>query len=313
MKHLMILTLLWTFLSTGTASEELRIVLLGRSGVGKSATGNTILGREAFREDSSSDSVTSVSSQETGEVQGRQITVVDTPGLFDTAKTPDDVKREIEKCVNLSLPGPHVFLLVIRLGVRFTEEEINTVKWIQKNFGKRSAQFTIVLFTHVDQLRGKSVKNALNKDLQTLIDNCGGRYHAFDNEQKDDQTQVLELLEKIDSMVEKNGGEYYTNKMYQEVQSRIREEEERRRQEEQREREEKEMKIRERERQIMMVEEQLEDACVYSVVFLGTYIGEPKREVTVLIRVVVGYKMARIPCSYLLKMARIPMLFLNLL
>ncbi|XP_038588733.1 GTPase IMAP family member 7-like isoform X1 [Micropterus salmoides] len=213
-----------------------RIVMLGKTGAGKSSLANTIFGEEQFKIDHTLNSGTGECKAETKSVNGRNITLIDTPSFFDTDRS-EYMNCEIVRCITECAPGPHAFLIVLKVE-KVTEQEQAVIKEINKCFSDEVFNYATVVFTHGDQLpEGRKIEDFVrqNKFMNDLVKKCGSRCHVFDNrywnniptnDYRSNQFQVEELLKSIDKMVMENNGSCYTNEMLQEVEEEIQQEEE---------------------------------------------------------------------------------------
>ncbi|GLJ16884.1 hypothetical protein SUGI_0291260 [Cryptomeria japonica] len=209
-------------------AKSTSLVLMGRTGNGKSSTGNSILERNDFKSIRSFRSVTKECkmAQSTWK-DGRILNVIDTPGLFDTNVPKEVIDKEIVKCINLAKDGIHGVLFVLSLKNRFTAEEAEAMDNLEMLFGPTIVNYMVIIFTGGDELENsdRTFEDCMEEfptNLKRIINRCNSRMVVFNNHKSASATvkenQITELLKQVDCIVADNENQPYSNELFAKAQ-----------------------------------------------------------------------------------------------
>ncbi|KAJ8018776.1 GTPase IMAP family member 4 [Holothuria leucospilota] len=190
---------------------DLCVVILGKTGVGKSATANSILGEKVFVEDRKTVPVTLKSTYGSREVNGRTISVIDTPGFFYSDATRDNIVKEVARIVTMCSNGVHAFIYVLNIASpRLTEKDLKFLKDVEEIFGGNLEKYRTLVFSHADSLDTDTSldqffakqKEGTNRIID-FLHSFGSRIVAVDNksqlpaEQKRNQDVIIALIDQV--------------------------------------------------------------------------------------------------------------------
>ncbi|XP_029383484.1 immune-associated nucleotide-binding protein 5-like isoform X2 [Echeneis naucrates] len=163
----------------------LRLILLGPTGGGRSSLTETLLGNSEPR---APVGPLMESTKRTTIVDGREITVIDTPDLMGLSLGNTKRAREALRSLQLVSPGPHAFLMVIRTPGTSMEVDQDAVEAIQaamELYGEEVIRHIIPVLTHGDLLgRIGTVDRLLDVDaghLRSAVSLCHQRPELVDN------------------------------------------------------------------------------------------------------------------------------------
>ncbi len=142
------------------------------------------------------------------ELDGRLISLLELPALFNTHLSEEEVMRQTHRCVSLCHPGVHVFIFIIP-DAPLNNEDRAEIEEIQRIFSSRINKHIMILIKQNPERQTAE----LNEETQSVIERFGGWHQLIDL-----NTQVSVLMEKLEQIVEENSGVCFSTETLMEAQ-----------------------------------------------------------------------------------------------
>ncbi|XP_062597913.1 GTPase IMAP family member 6-like [Saccostrea cucullata] len=199
--------------------KEIRMIVVGKMGVGKSSLCNTLLGLNRFEYGDSMSAVTITAQVGCVDRFKRNIFVIDTPGFRDLDKTSDQEIIELashicEHMLRIS-PGFHCIAMVLNADERFSSEDKEVIEDVKKVFGNNVMDHMILVYNKCNgQEDIENLLKTTNPEFCKLLAEVNGRVFPVYRDSADYEKQACAraFFERVDALCSDMGA-IYTNEM----------------------------------------------------------------------------------------------------
>ncbi|KAI8761463.1 AIG protein [Biomphalaria glabrata] len=186
------------------SQKTVSLILLGSPGNGKSATGNSIIGKQVFKTAAGTSTNLSSSVMESYIYEDLKVNVVDVPGV-QADQSPDDSLNSfielLDQAFKLCSNKFNALVIVLKYGQRFTRQESDLIKFVKGVLGKNVIRdFGICIVTHGDNFEQDEDNESFEHwcemqegDIKSLFTECNYRCVLLNNRSKDLNTTKSQM------------------------------------------------------------------------------------------------------------------------